>query len=214
MYYYLYTITNTVNNKIYVGIHKTKSLDDGYMGSGKMLKRAIKKHGIHNFKKTIVEFFNNESEMVCREQEIVTAEFIAEESNYNIMPGGKFGSKERNGLSFEGHTHTLETRKILSIASTGRTHTLETRKKLSDNNFARRDPEKQKQHATKAGSYAKSAEHKQKLSKATKKIQQEYNYNLGKIRLKVTCPHCNKRGANNTMSRWHFDNCRNKTILS
>jgi hypothetical protein len=31
---------------------------------------------------------------------------------------------------------------------------------------------------------------------------------LGKVRLKVTCPHCGKIGAMNTMSRWHFDKCR------
>jgi hypothetical protein len=31
---------------------------------------------------------------------------------------------------------------------------------------------------------------------------------LGAVRLKVTCPSCGKIGAMNTMSRWHFDNCR------
>lgn len=36
--------------------------------------------------------------------------------------------------------------------------------------------------------------------------------NLGVVRLKVTCPHCGKVGAMNTMSRWHFSNC--KTIGS
>ena len=26
--------------------------------------------------------------------------------------------------------------------------------------------------------------------------------------VKVTCPHCNKIGARNTMTRWHFENCK------
>lgn len=37
MFYYLYQITNLVNNKIYVGVHKTHKFDDGYMGSGKVI---------------------------------------------------------------------------------------------------------------------------------------------------------------------------------
>ena len=41
-YYYIYQITNLVNNKIYVGVHKTKDLNDGYMGSGKVIISAIK----------------------------------------------------------------------------------------------------------------------------------------------------------------------------
>ena len=35
--------------------------------------------------------------------------------------------------------------------------------------------------------------------------------NLGKVREKVTCPHCQKAGAMNTMSRFHFDNCKNRS---
>jgi hypothetical protein len=31
---------------------------------------------------------------------------------------------------------------------------------------------------------------------------------MGKSRPTVICPHCNKTGGINNMSRWHFDNCR------
>lgn len=33
--YYIYRITNKVNGKTYIGQHKYKDLNDGYMGSGK-----------------------------------------------------------------------------------------------------------------------------------------------------------------------------------
>ena len=91
MFYYLYQITNLVNNKIYVGIHKTKNLDDGYMGSGKVIINAIAKHGIDNFKKDILETFENAEAMYAREKEIVTDEFLLREDVYNLRRGGTGG---------------------------------------------------------------------------------------------------------------------------
>lgn len=91
MFYYLYQITNLVNGKIYVGVHKTKSLDDGYMGSGKVLNRSIQKHGIENFNKVILETFENAEAMYAREKEIVTEEFLLREDTYNLRRGGNGG---------------------------------------------------------------------------------------------------------------------------
>ena len=51
MYYLIYKITNNVNNKIYVGKHKTENKNDGYMGSGTILNRAIEKYGLINLPK-------------------------------------------------------------------------------------------------------------------------------------------------------------------
>ena len=48
MHYTIYKITNKINNKFYIGMHQTKKLDDGYMGSGKRLKLAIKKYILYN----------------------------------------------------------------------------------------------------------------------------------------------------------------------
>ena len=91
MFYYLYKITNLVNDKIYIGVHKTANLNDQYMGSGKVLSAAIKKYGMDNFKKEILEFFSSEKEMFLREKEVVTEDFILREDTYNLRRGGSGG---------------------------------------------------------------------------------------------------------------------------
>ncbi len=75
MYYYLYEIKNTLNGKIYVGVHKTKSLDDGYMGSGKVISNAIRKYGIETFTKTILETFDNPEDMFAKEKKLLMTNF-------------------------------------------------------------------------------------------------------------------------------------------
>lgn len=80
-----------MNNKIYVGVHKTSNIDDGYMGSGKIIRYAIEKHGINNFRKDILEFFENSELMYAKEKEIITEEFLSRKDVYNIKHGGHGG---------------------------------------------------------------------------------------------------------------------------
>ena len=91
MFYTIYKITNKLDGKIYIGKHQTKDLNDGYMGSGKHLKRAIDKYGLENFTKEILFQFDNEIDMNAKEAELVTEEFVKEDTNYNLCPGGNGG---------------------------------------------------------------------------------------------------------------------------
>jgi hypothetical protein len=50
---YVYCTTNISNNRKYIGSH-TGHISDGYLGSGVMLKKAIKKYGNNNFVKDIL----------------------------------------------------------------------------------------------------------------------------------------------------------------
>lgn len=104
-YYTIYQTTNQINGKIYIGSHKTKDLNDNYMGSGKYLKHAIDKHGVENFTKEILFVFGTAEEMYAKEAELVTAEFIAESNTYNLKVGG-FGGFDYLNNAFDNPTHT------------------------------------------------------------------------------------------------------------
>lgn len=70
MYYgFIYEWTNMINGKKYIGSH-AGTADDGYVGSGKVFIRAIKKHGIENFTRTIIEYveINDRQYLLEREQ--------------------------------------------------------------------------------------------------------------------------------------------------
>lgn len=90
MFYLVYKITNNLNQKYYIGCHKTSNIDDGYMGSGKLIKRAIFKYGIENFTKEILHECSTSEEMYLIEHELVipSSEDI---NSYNLMEGGKGG---------------------------------------------------------------------------------------------------------------------------
>jgi len=139
MIYYLYKITNMINNKIYIGVHKTENINDGYMGSGKIIKHAVEKYGIHNFKKEILEYFSDFNSALKRESEIVTEDFLSRQDVYNLRRGGLGGfdfitknklnltpealqkrinsikmSYKLNPRIYVGKKHSEETKKILS----------------------------------------------------------------------------------------------------
>lgn len=105
-YYFVYKTTNLVNGKIYIGKHKTTNIDDGYIGSGKLLKKAIEKYGIHSFKREILEFFDTDEQCCLYENLLVTKEFCDREDTYNLSIGGPncilYG--ENNGFYNKKHS--------------------------------------------------------------------------------------------------------------
>lgn len=107
-YYYVYKTINDINDKEYIGFHSTDDLDDGYLGSGKLLRLAIEKYGIEHFHKTILKMFYNKKDAEDYEQELVNREYVERDDTYNISLGGNvcilFG--ENNG--FYGKHHTKE----------------------------------------------------------------------------------------------------------
>lgn len=104
MKYIVYKTINKINNKIYIGVHKTEDPEifDGYLGNGVYVQRpssysnpkthfqfAIKKYGVENFIRTVVKVFDVENDAYKLESELVNEEFIKREDTYNLVPGGR-----------------------------------------------------------------------------------------------------------------------------
>lgn len=96
----VYRTTNLVNSRYYIGVHKTSQPNDGYLGSGKLLKRAIAKYGVGNFRKEVLFVFETDAEAFAKEFELVEAA-KADPLCYNLRRGGSGGFDwiNRNGLS-------------------------------------------------------------------------------------------------------------------
>lgn len=99
----VYMTVNTVNNKIYIGIHNTENPDkfDGYIGNGVNVFHpytikhptcpfhyAVKKYGFKKFKRYILQVFDNREDALKLEKILVNEDFIRRDDTYNITLGG------------------------------------------------------------------------------------------------------------------------------
>jgi len=90
-YHFIYKTTNVLNGKYYYGMHSTDNLNDGYLGSGRRLKRSLNKYGKENHKVEHLEFLPNRKALIEREKEIVDLNEIAKKECMNLKIGGDGG---------------------------------------------------------------------------------------------------------------------------
>jgi len=138
VYHYFYKTDNLVNGKVYFGVHNTPDLDDGYLGSGKLLHRAVDKYGYNNFRLIKLRYFDSKDKAFEYEK-ILSPEFveyiISNNLGYNIRNGGSggffIGDKNFNYFRIKSGTHNLLTRPDGTNSNTDRvkqgTHNLLTR---------------------------------------------------------------------------------------
>ena len=103
MKYIVYLTINTVNRKIYVGVHKTKDPKkfDGYIGCDiwhyskvKLenpkypFQKAVAKYGYEKFERITLGIFDTAEEAYLQESLIVTQKFVERKDTYNAALGG------------------------------------------------------------------------------------------------------------------------------
>ena len=142
-FHYLYKVTHIDTGRIYIGIHSTTDLNDRYFANGVYeaapstkgdwirlnhggkihdghIKHAMKKYGRAAFERVILEWFDSREDLIKREAEIVTSDFIERDDNFNHRTGGvayvQFSSNVRKKISSNNPMKRDEVREKVSIA--------------------------------------------------------------------------------------------------
>jgi group I intron endonuclease len=131
----IYLIKNVINEKCYVGYHATNNPNDKYLGSGKLIRSAIKKYGSKNFSKEILEIINENCSWEEREIFWIKEKNTKYPNGYNLTDGGEGGSgKLVSDISKKRMSITRNQRKIAVGENNGMygvKHTEESRKNMS-----------------------------------------------------------------------------------
>ncbi|WPJ20664.1 homing endonuclease [Pseudomonas phage vB_PF_Y1-MI] len=183
-FWFLYKTTNLVEGYIYIGVHRGTEADK-YLGSGILLKRAIRKYGREIFSREILERFDSADAAYAREAEVVDEAFVKSPYTYNIALGGR----GHDGRNLSEHTK-LKLRKPKSDEHRAAISRGKTGLKMSDQTRA-------EQSARRIGK-THTEETKQKMSALRS----------GRKASIVECPHCGKTGGAPAMKQWHFNNCK------
>ena len=90
--YYTYKTTNLINNKAYIG-QKKGEFDRNYLGSGKILKQAIKKYGKDKFAVVLLGIASDKESVDILEKYYIAyyRQLLGKDVVYNITDGGDGG---------------------------------------------------------------------------------------------------------------------------
>lgn len=184
--YCVYSHTNKINDKIYIGLTSMKPEERWKNGMGYHIgthfRYAIDKYGWNNFEhKILKDHLTKEEASYWEKYYINLYNSTNRQYGYNISSGGEHG----------GHVQTIETRRKISEnhgGFDGRKHTTESKLKMSKSSSGENHPNFGKHH---------SEQLKRKLSKSALKnrgrlfLCVELNKifdNLNDAYLETTCP--------------------------
>jgi hypothetical protein len=180
---YLYIKQHSITGMSYLG--KTIKNPITYKGSGKYWIRHINKHDRKYIVTKWTCLFNNKDDL----EEF--ALFISEE--LDIVNSDKWANlKAENGLdggaTMNGRPGTM----------LGRHHTECTRELLRISSTGR--------------NHSDVTKLKMRISSLGKLKSESHKVNLKGPKQILICPHCRKRGGGGIMKRWHFDNCKLRSL--
>jgi group I intron endonuclease len=144
-YHFVYLTINLVNGKKYIGDHSTNNLNDGYLGSGILIKRAIKKYGKEKFQRKILKKLKNRNEAFLLQEKFILKYNTLTPSGYNVSLKG--GHQTVESLSEKTKE---KIRKAVSGENSpwlGKTHSSETILKLRESKLKDRNPFFHKKHS-------------------------------------------------------------------
>lgn len=210
MIHYIYKLVH-INGRYYIGRHSTKTLDDGYMGSGKW-PRSIKNK--QDLSKEILSYHDTTDELLKAEKSLLT-EHVGKPMcmNFNNNSVG-FASGSLNPAK----TEKEKIRKAKQVGELnpmfGKTHSNEAKLKMSEDR-------KGKSTWNKGLSGIKTSDKGQTAwNKGIHTGHQSFtgkNHTPESIQLmkerhanreRLTCPHCNKTIDKPNYSRYHGDKCK------
>ena len=214
---FVYKWIHLPTGKWYIGSRTAKGChpDDGYISSSQLIKPLIKQNPTE-WKREIIKTGSPE-EMIKLETTLLES-LDAKHNTMSFNQHNGDGKFTRTGVKVSDDTRKKQSESIKKVhpnrgkpsPNRGKVASEETRKKQSESKLGKkrkpfteqtRDRIRQAKLGSNNPSYGKtpSEETKEKLRQA----------NQGKKET-VTCAHCGKVGGGGSMTRWHFDNCKEK----
>jgi len=216
MNHFVYLTTNLVNGKQYVGDHSSDNLNDGYLGSGIVIVKAIKKFGKEKFQREILEQFDSKNKAENSQQKYIEQFNTLVPNGYNISPTG--------GIHWGG-VHSEESKQRMSESKKGislnKKHKESLRKSMIGKN-----------KGSSNGMWGKhiSKENKQKLSlfhkgkkiseKTKKKISESHKGSNNPMfekpawdainKIVKVCEYCGIETNVGNYVRWHGKKCKHR----
>lgn len=120
------------SGRYYVGVHSTDCIDDGYLGSGTVLAKSIRKYGKDMHHCRILEHLPSRAAAIEREKQVVTQEMLTDPLCMNLVPGGTYLSRKPE------HISSSEKRRQSVIAFYASDKSVAARQKISEANSGRK----------------------------------------------------------------------------
>lgn len=163
--HFLYKTTCVITNKFYYGMHSTNNFNDGYLGSGKLLIRSLKKYGKDNHIIEVIRFCETREQLKIEERELINETVINNPLCMNLKVGGEGGG-------VKGIVRSEETKKKISEGNKGKSKSIESilKRREKMRNYTHSKETKDKMSKTRTGKKMPpfSEDHKKRLSEARK----------------------------------------------